>query len=55
MKKSLLGLFAVTALASHVANALELKAWVIDGDTEPKSPSTSSWRRVSMPSTRIRT
>jgi len=34
MKKSLLGVFVVAALSSQMAQALELKAWVIDGDSE---------------------
>jgi len=34
MKKTLLAVAALGAFASHVSQALELKAWVIDGDSE---------------------
>ena len=34
MKKSLLGLCVASAFAAQASYALELKAWVIDGDSE---------------------
>ena len=34
MKKTLLGLCVASAFVAQASHALELKAWVIDGDSE---------------------
>ena len=53
MKKTLLGLCIASVFAAQTSYALELKAWVIDGDSE--KPYFQQLEKRLMPNTKIRT